>query len=147
MAVRRVFDQKEIKQLEDFVQQNPEADFKLINLEDGQALNALNWMNFSSAEETLPPLLKAYQRLLRIIPDEQQECAYELLRMNIHSAVQIASMTKIHFLKKCAKILKDNPQLGIEIYKNAQAKRSTILVQYMDQLQNNEPHIKATIFN
>jgi len=93
--------------------------------------------------DTLLPILKAYQRLLRIIPQDHQDIAVSLLEQGLHSAVQIASFSNSQFLELTRDLVPNQPEVQEMIYKQAQLKRSQLVVQYMNILQNHEPHVQA----
>ena len=123
--------------------QNKKVDFKKINLD-----NEKDFKNIKCSEtkdkKNLNNVLKAYQRLLRIVPDQDSDLIMDLLKVNIHSATQITGFTKRDFIKKHKKIFKGKEEIGNQLYDNALKKRSQLVVQYMDILQNNEPHVKAS---
>lgn len=129
-----------------FLDQNSATDFQHINLLSDEETAGLNFESFSDKKDEILELAKAYQRLLRIIPLGDREAALTLLRHEIHSALQIAKMTRKNFMGRFASLLKDE-QLADAIYQNALKKRGVILLQYLDVYQNNEPHIKAARFS
>lgn len=127
-----------------FLGQNKDVDFLVFDLQDEENLAKLNFTNFKRKQDEINFLIKAFQRLIRIIPENDRETALTLMRLGIHSALQIAAMTRKDFMKKCLGTLEES--LADTIYRNALAKRSAILVQYMNMLQNREPHISAARF-
>lgn len=130
-----------------FLEQNQNVDFLVFNLQDEENVSRLNFKNFKRKQEEIIFQLKAFQRLLRIIPDNNFEAALLLMKAGIHSALQVAAMARKDFMRKCAGIFDDNAKLADVIYKNSLDKRSTILIQYMNMLQNGEPHISSARFN
>ena len=127
-----------------FLKQNQSIDFLTFNLQDEDNLIKLNFKNLESQQIEIIFQIKAYQRLIRIIPENDTEIALTLMQQGIHSALQIAAMTRKDFMKKCLGVLDE--KLADTIYHNALAKRSTIVVQYMNLLQNREPHISSARF-
>lgn len=130
-----------------FLGQNKGVDFLLMNFLDEENINTLDFKNLKRKKTEVIFQIKALQRLIRIIPENNQEVALSLMQAGIHSALQIAAMTRKDFMGKCSALLNDNHELSDAIYNNALAKRSTILVQYMNLLQNGEPHISSARFN
>lgn len=130
-----------------FLDQNKGVDFLLMNLQDEENINALNFKNLKRKQAEIIVQIKALQRLIRIIPENDQAVALSLMQAGIHSALQIAAMTRKDFMGKCSVLLSDNDDLSDAIYKNALAKRSAILIQYMNLLQNGEPHMASARFN
>jgi hypothetical protein len=131
----------------EFLDQNQGVDFLVINLQDEESLSRLNFKNLIEKKTELVFLAQAFQRLLRIIPEKNQEAALSLMKEGIHSALQIAAMTRKDFMSRFADMFHDNGKLADVIYKNALEKRSVILIQYMNILQNREPHISAARFS
>lgn len=131
----------------EFLSQNQGVDFLVCNLQDEESLSSLNFKNLIEKKTELVFLAKAFQRLLRIIPEKNQEAALSLMNEGIHSALQIAAMTRKDFMGEFADMFHDNGKLADAIYKSALEKRSVILIQYMNILQNREPHISAARFS
>jgi hypothetical protein len=130
--------------LVELLKQNQSVDFLTMNLQDEENVNKLNFTNLTIKPTVIIFQIKAFQRLIRIIPESNPETALQLLRLGIHSALQIAAMTRKDYMNKCKGIIDE--KLADTIYHNALAKRSTILVQYMNMLQNSEPHISSARF-
>lgn len=128
-----------------FLEQNTGVDFVSFNLLDEEKLASLNFKNLKRKLAEVTFQLKAYQRLLRIIPEHDHAIAISLMQQGLHSALQIAAMTRRDFLSRCKGVL-DEKQADA-IYQNALTKRSSILVQYMNTMQNKEPHITSARFN
>lgn len=143
MKTSTSFKEEDISALKKMVLMNAAVDFKNIAIQDGVVLSALKWPEDAGNRTKMILVLKAYQRLLRIIPGSRRRLAFELLKLNFHSAVQIASLSKREFVDQTETVFKKYPALVEGIYNNAVAKRGQVVVQYMDILQNNEPHVKA----
>jgi hypothetical protein len=129
-----------------FLDQNCATDFLRVDLLADAVTSKLDFTSFAEKRDELLELAKAYQRVLRIVPEQDREVALALLAEGVHSALQIARMTRRDFLGKFAGVLGDE-KLADTIYQNALKKRGVILLQYMDVYQNNEPHIKAARFS
>ncbi len=130
----------------------------LCDLQDEKIVSKFNFENFGRKKNEIVFQLKAYQRMLRIMPTKKQSenskrlennqlVASLLLQQGIHSALQIAAMTRKDFITLCVSVFGNDQNMATIMYQNAQEKRSAILVQYMSILQNGEPHINATRFN
>jgi hypothetical protein len=130
-----------------FLDQNQDVDFLVFNLQDEEHLGRLNFESFTKKKPEIVFLIKAFQRLIRIIPEKNREAALALMKEGMHSALQIAAMTRKDFMGKFADMFHDNGKLADAIYKSALEKRSMILIQYMNILQNGEPHISAARFS
>src|SRR5262245_32156969 len=78
---------------------NPLVDWRAVALDDA-GLDALSWRELE--RETLVPLLKAYQRLVRILPPGEERRALPLLESGLHSAIQIADLPRDEFGRRWA---------------------------------------------
>jgi len=137
----------DIINLKSFLEQNRSIDFKKFNLLDEVNTANLNWSAFDDIREKLLAHLKGYQRLIRIIPEEKEEAAFLLLKNGIHSALQICSMSRKEYMNNVSTGFSGDLKTAEKIYGNALEKRGIILLQYMNMLQKNEPHITAARFN
>ena len=140
------FSPKNIEALTKFLEQNKGVDFTTFDLSTENGIEKLNFKNLIKKKQSLLPLIKAYQRLLRIVPDREKNTALVLLEEGVHSALQITSMTRKDFVAKFLQPFGGNREFIEKIYHNALNKRSVLLIQYMNMLQNNEPHISAARF-
>jgi hypothetical protein len=129
-----------------FMDQNQSSDFLRADLYSDADTSRLDFTSFDGRKDELLTHLRAYQRMLRIVPEHNRDVALAVLGQGIHSALQIAQMTRRDFLGKVVSVLGDE-KLADDIYQNALRKRGVILLQYLDVYQNNEPHIKAARFS
>lgn len=89
-------------------------------------------------------LLAAYQRLVRILPDGEDERALSLLERGIHSAIQIASIPQRQFERRWDSIFPGEAEIGLAVYRSARRRRAVLLHRRMNDLQQNEPHYRAS---
>jgi len=132
-----------LEELNKFLRQNKKIDFKTFNLLNSKKLASLNWNKISKEDQ--PKVLKqvkAYQRLLRLLGEHHPKIAKELLRQNLHSAVQIASIPQKKFMSDFLNIFKDE-DLMKKFYARALATRSKVLLKYMNIVQNRQSHAKS----
>ena len=106
-----------------------------------------NWSDYFDDIQTFRSLVLAYQRLLRVLPSDDRELIAALLKKNIHSALQITSMTFEQFQCLFLDIVNDDVNLLRAIYLNALRRRSMTTLKYINHLQKNEPHFKNANFN
>lgn len=130
-----------------FLDQNQDVDFLVFDFRDEESLGKLNFKGLTKKRTELVFQAKAFQRLIRIIPEQNREVALFLMKEGIHSALQIAAMTRKDFMGKFARTIRDDDKLADAIYKRALEKRSVILIQHMNILQNEEPHISSARFS
>lgn len=140
------YDRESIHRFIEFLDQNRTTDFLKVNLLSEEETRKLDFGSLAKKKDELVSLAKAYQRLIRVVPEHDRDAALALLGQGVHSALQIAKMTRKDFMGRFASLLEDE-KLADAIYQNALKKRGVILLQYMDVYQNNEPHIKAARFN
>ncbi|WP_299453293.1 hypothetical protein [uncultured Microscilla sp.] len=132
-----------LEQLNKLLRQNKKVDFKTFNLLSAKELESLNWSKISKKDR--PKVLKqakAYQRLLRLLGEHHPKIAKELLKQNLHSAVQIASIPQKKFMNDFLSVFKDE-DLMKKFYARALATRSKVLLKYMNIVQNRQPHAKS----
>jgi len=130
--------------LQRLIEANPSVDWRAIALHDTGALDALDWCELEP--EMVTPLLKAYQRLVRILPASEERRALALLESGLHSAVQIAAIPKDEFARRWAALFPREAALGEAVHRSAIARRSTLLLHHINNVQSNEPHYRAARF-
>jgi hypothetical protein len=128
--------------LEDFLRANPH-DWRACSLVDPAFLQGLQW---PASREELLPLLKAYQRLLGVLPPGEERRAMPLLGLGIHSALQIAGMAQAEFSSLWEAIFPGEAGLGEQVRKNAAIRRSQIALEHIKSIQSSEPHYLAARF-
>lgn len=138
--------QKEVKKdisfegLTKFLRQNKKIDWQRINLVNDKKAEMLNWKGLEDDQQKVLKEVKAYQRLVRVLGENNPRLIKALLKKNIHSAIQIAAMTQKHFINECSKIFKNDEEYINKVHKKAIAIRSQLLLKYMEHTQNKEPH-------
>lgn len=130
--------------LQCLIEANPSADWRVITLGNQGTLDALKWCELEP--EGIVPLLKAYQRLLRILPVGEEHRVLALLESGLHSAIQIADIPRDDFARRWAELFPDEAALGEAVRSNAIARRSTLLLHHINNVQSNEPHYRAARF-
>jgi hypothetical protein len=133
-----------LARLKALVAANPEIDWRLVSFADSTLLDRLKL--HGDAGETLIPLLKAYQRLLRVLPLGEERCALPLLQAGFHSALTIAAVAPLEFSRRWNELFPNEPDLGRHVHHNAVARRSHIALKHIDILQSNERHYRAARF-
>lgn len=136
-----------VSRLKAFIALNKGINFRTFNFFNEDEPGRLIWSGIEKNREEIIGLLKGYQRLIRIIPEDKEETAFLLLKSGLHSALQICSMSRKEFMKRISENIQGDIKTAEQIYTNAQEKKGVILLQYMNMLQNSEPHISAAKFN
>jgi len=81
-------DRNALAKLQCLIDANPSIDWRTIALGDGSALDALDWCDLDP--EAVMPFVKAYQRLVRILPAGEDHRAPALIASGLHSAIQVS---------------------------------------------------------
>lgn len=84
------------------LKRNPDVDWRAFQFREVGLVDRLDWSGDEQAE--LLPWLKAYQRLLHILPPAEDRRALSLLQIGLHSAIQIASLPVDDFSRRWAKL-------------------------------------------
>lgn len=134
-----------LKKLNTFLRKNKAVDLRQADLNHASNIDAYNWKSLEEDKESLLIQLKAYQRLLRVFPHDEIEptIAKALLKKGIHSALQIAGMSKQSFIKETVKEFRGNSELAGRVYQKAVICRKTVALNYLNQSQQSEPHARA----
>lgn|SRR5678815_2400137 len=130
--------------LQRLIEANPSVDWRAIALGDRSALDALDWCEQEPA--VMLPLLKAYQRLLYILPASEDRRALPLLESGLHSAIQIADIPEDEFARRWAALFPEDVALGEAVHRSALGRRSTLLLHHIHNVQSNEPHYRIARF-
>ncbi|WP_163665352.1 cadherin domain-containing protein [Adonisia turfae] len=124
-----------IKDLKSFLKRNRKVDFRTANLLKNSTLDSYNWKGLEDNKESVIFQLKAYQRLLRIVPNGQEDVAIKLLQEGFHSSLQIANTPKAKFLQDTHSIFSGDTTLAEQLYKRALAVRKLVILKYLNQAQ------------
>lgn len=123
---------------------NPSINWRAIVLDDLMVQEALTWCDLEP--KVMTPLLKAYQRLLRILPVSEEHRALRLLESGLHSAIQIANLSQDEFARRWAVLFPGEDALGLTVHRAALRRRGELLLHHIDEVQHNEPHYRAARF-
>lgn len=129
------------KNLDVFLQQNTNLNLSSTNLNDPSIISSLDWKGVAKNKTEVCQQLKAYQRLSLLLSKNSLPILTALLEEGIHSAVQIASISKSQFTSKYAHCFGDESELIEPFYAKALAVRSNLLLKYMNNMQNKELQI------
>lgn len=132
-----------LARLQRLTEANPATDWRAVVLDDA-GLAALDWGELD--REAVVPLLKAYQRVLRILPAGEEHRALPLLEAGLHSAVQIADLARDEFLRRWGALFPGEDALGLAVHRAAISRRGELLLHHINEVQRNEPHYRAARF-
>ncbi|NEO14792.1 MAG: hypothetical protein F6J98_07650 [Moorea sp. SIO4G2] len=131
----------DLKKLKIFLQKNSEVDFRKADLLHTPNLKKYKWIKFKDEDEKtrVLNLLKAYQRMLRIVPKGREDVAMILLEGGFQSSVQIVNTPKKAFLK----FFQSDRELGKNVLKRAIAVHKIVTLQYIARVEQAQPHARA----
>ena len=130
----------DLKNLKAFLKKNKNVDFRTADLLHASTLDTYKWTGLKTNKEDLINQLKAYQRLLRVIPNGQEDLAIKLLQSGFQSALQIANTPRKVFIQDNLKTFGDDRVLAQSVYKRAVAVRKVVTLQYMARAQQTGAH-------
>ena len=142
--------QPDINLLTLLLKNNPSVDWRNANLHDAQSIATYNRDGLEADEEALLKLIKAYQRLLRVLPEDLKQAgqtAIDLLKAGFNSALQIANTAKNTFIQGTLEIFGNDRDLAERVYQRAIACRKGVALKYMNLAQNAEPYVRAAGLN
>ena len=142
----------DLRKMNTFLRKYKTVDFRTADLLNSSRLADYKWPDDDEEKHHLLGQIKAYQRLLRILPTNEDkinnsDIARELLKAGIHSALQITSMGRKKFIKETIKIFCDDKELALGVYKRALACRKLVAIKYIHLRQRLEPHARAAGLN
>lgn len=141
-----ILNQEVTSRLRPILDANIDIDWRVFSFVTQSQLQTLKLPEQGDERERLIPLLKAYQRLLLVLPVGEEARALPLLGAGLHSAIQIASIPRPDFLARWTALFPGEEALGEAVHQSAIARRSYLLLHHIHSLQNNEPHYRSARF-
>ncbi len=136
----------DLENLNAFLRKNNEIDFRKADFLHSSNIDKYKWTGLEDEKESIIKQLKAYQRMLRVVPNDRDDLAKKLLKNGIQSSLQIASTPKKVFIQNNLKLFNNDNALAEQVYKRAIALRKVVTLQYIARAQQAEPHIRASGF-
>ncbi|USG65946.1 neuraminidase-like domain-containing protein [Brevibacillus ruminantium] len=133
-----------IQHLDQFYQQNEEFQLLHFDFYDPQKTASLNWAGLD--QEGIQTELKAYQRVMRVYPDQQ--VAKELLEQGLDSAHKIAAIPEHRFVREYAQFFQGDETKAKEAHQRAVHIKTAIRQVYgvvKDMIAS--PHYRAANFS
>ncbi|HEX8110984.1 MAG TPA: hypothetical protein VF516_24795 [Kofleriaceae bacterium] len=144
MSITLDTDRFSLANLKQLIEMNPSIDWGAVVLDDPGRRAAIDWRELDP--ETMVPLVKAYQRLMHILPPGEERRALPLLESGLHSAIQIASIPRDEFLRRWGALFPGDEALGLAVHRAALGRRSELVLHHIHEVQRNEPHYRAARF-
>src|SRR4029079_13886384 len=107
---------------------NKQVEWRTISFDDPTLLASLSWQAVEAERAALVPLLRAYQRGLRVLPAGEEprarpgvgaavraveeHRALRMLEAGLHSAIQIADLARDEFLRRWGALFPGEDALG-----------------------------------
>ena len=137
-----------IRKLNAFLRKYKNVDFRTADLLSDSGLSHYKWPDDAEERSLLLNQVKAYQRLLRVLPGDSDQAtvakmAGALLKMDIKSALQIAGMGKKRFINDTLKVFSNDRELAEKVYKRALVSRKLVALTYINRHQTLEPHART----
>lgn len=136
--------ESELEALRQLVAANRAADLRKLDLNDAGAVAALRWDGADAAAGL--PLLKAYQRVIRVLEPGEEARAFPLLEAGFDSALQIAATPRMEFRRRWAGLFPDEEALADAVHASARGIRAYLALRHVDAVQSNEPHYRSARF-
>ena len=133
----------DFQKLNDFLRKNKEVDFRQADLLHTSNLDQYKWVGLEDEKESLLNQLKAYQRMLRVVPNDREDLAKTLLKNGFQSALQIANTPKKDFIQNNLKTFDNDKALAEQVYMRALAVRKVVALQYVSRAQQAGSHVRV----
>ncbi len=133
----------DIKNLKAFLRKNKKVDFRTADLLHLSNIDTYKWTGLEEHKESLIKQLKAYQRLLRIVPHDREDLAQNLLKSGFQSSLQIANTPRKVFIRDNLKTFGKDRTLAQQVYKRALAVRKVVALQYVTRTQQTGSHVRV----
>jgi hypothetical protein len=120
--------------LKKWLTQNKNVNLLTAMLNDSASVDAMNWKKLEDHKAEIIPQLKAYQRLIKILPRKNNKLILDLIGANIHSAIQVASMPKQNFIKTYSHLFSKKEAAAEEFYNKALAIKTQLLLKHVQRI-------------
>ncbi|WP_088889119.1 hypothetical protein [Leptolyngbya ohadii] len=134
------------EKLNGFLEKNQEIDFRTADLLHNPTVDQYKWVGFEDEKESLINQLKAYQRMLRVVPSDREDLAKKLVESGIQSSLQITSIPKKAFIQDNLTLFDNDSALAEQVYMRALALRKAVALQYVAYVQQVQPHSRTNRF-
>lgn len=118
--------------LEKWFSQNKKINLRSVAIQSSSA--TMNWDGLEDYQSSIISELKAYQRVLKILPNKDHQLIMKLLQVGIYSAIQVASMSKQNFLTSHSHLFSGKKVTAEDFYNNALAIKNRLLLKHLQQI-------------
>lgn len=134
MKTKEKTDQNRFANLKKWLAQNKKVDLLTATFNNPASVDAMNWKKLEDQKTEIIPQLKAYQRLLKILPRKNNKLILNLLGANIHSAIQVASMPKQSFITTYSNLFSGKEAAAEVFYDKALAIKTQLLLKHVQRI-------------
>ncbi|MEL6674449.1 MAG: hypothetical protein AAFR61_19730 [Bacteroidota bacterium] len=120
--------------LKKFLKNNEVQLIRTSDLRDPAANPDFKWTGVKKSDQNLIKQLRAYQRLLNVVPSTNTDLILPFLQEGLRSAVHIAAISQQQFLQKYQHLTKDQSVL-LACHRKATAIRARLLLHYVNRKQ------------
>lgn len=131
MSTQEKTENNKFAYLDQWITQNKKVNLRTVVLKESADLDKLNWKNLEQVKPEVIQELKAYQRLMKILPEKNHKLIMKLLDVNIHSAIQVASMSKQEFLTSYSKIFNSKKITAEMFYNRSLAIKTKLMLNHV----------------
>lgn len=114
---------------------NPKLDLRTLDRSDEDALARLSWPDATLDRGALLEQLRGYQRLLRLLPDDDRPLLLALLQRGIRSALHLAAIPRARFLDEFWQVFAGDLPRMRAVHEAALARRSELALHYLRNRQ------------
>lgn len=144
--MKKLFTTRFVHILRSLVTQNDHINMKIVDLNHPFISEQVRTHGTSLEKEEILEGFKGVQRVLRLLPDNKEHLVWPVLLSGFSSALEIASIGRLAFLKAMKSITEMDDDTAELVHKRARARRSQLLPEIMNRIQNNEPHMRQAKF-
>lgn len=134
MKTKEKINQNSFAYLKKWLAQNKNVDLVSAMFNHPASVDAMNWKKLEDQKAEIIPQLKAYQRLLKILPRKNNKLILNLLGANIHSAIQVASMPKQNFITTYSHLFSGKEAAAEIFYNKALAIKTQLLLKHVQRI-------------
>ncbi len=120
--------------LKKWLAQNKNVNLLSARFNNQASVDVMNWKNLEDKKAEIVPQLKAYQRLLKILPRKNNKLILNLLGANIHSAIQVASLPKQNFITTYSHLFSGKETAAEEFYDQALVIKTQLLLKHVQRI-------------
>lgn len=144
--MKKLFTTRFVNTLRALVTQNNHIDMRCEDFSNKEVSDQIRSHGSPLSPNEIVEGFKGVQRVLRLLPKEKTHLVWPVLLSGFSSALEIAAIGRNAFLNSMKEISEMDEETALMVHKNARARRSQLLPEIMNRIQNNEPHMRQAKF-